>query len=584
VNVSVLSTQALVNINTIANVVDTIGVMEYNKHGLNVGVFVKMGWSKGLAKWPELAAKAIDKEIAQIVDYEVFHPTHDTPSDFCLSHDLIDEKMDGTIKARLVAGKYAKGSVMEYEVSLFSPTVDSKLIFTFLSLGLRWMLELEVWDVKGAFFKAPMQCKQVVYVRLTAAVAKRMVDYKPEWAAFLRRDGTMMVACDKAWYGTQAASALWNAEVTKTIVNKCGYTQHSMVACIFYKITNGIPSYILLHVDDLGVMFPKDGVERNRVLHILEQEYETLKKQSGDDIVYIGIELTRTRSPNQFRASMKKRIVKLGEGVGFTPDSRVTDHPTRNCMTFCSPTQVQDLDVISEADHTKFRSLVMTLNYICIVIPAIRFHTIWLATRQSKPTRSDWDKLMHLLRHTWSMRDEEIIITAMDDSPTIYVYTDASFDVYSDSKSHTGIAIYMSGCDCALYTASNKQHCLARSSCDSEVIACESGVFLGSYWRDVMEEVGVVCNVIHPEDNMSCIALVSTGTQAYDRKERHVVRRINFMFEYFQNPNNRSTIVYCPTDRMIADILTKPLGKELFIIFKRHLMGICIHVPYEPEL
>ena len=578
VNAKLLTVQALLSVKRHNTVVNRMDVHPYNRQVLNVGVRCNMGWSKGLLKWPELANKAIDKEIHQIIDYQVFHPTRDSPSDFCLSHDLIDEKMDGTIKARLVAGKYARGTIMEYEVSLFSPTVDSKLIFTLLSLGLRHDLELEVWDVKAAFFKAPMKCKELVYVRLNAHVTARMIEYRPEWASFVRRDGTMMVACDKAWYGTQAASSLWNAEVTKTLTEKCGYSQHSMVPCLFYKITNGVPSYILLHVDDLGVMFPADGVERSRVLDILEKEYETLKKQSGDSVTYIGLEILRDRIANQFRVGMKKRVDKVGFGLGFTELTRSVSNPAKNPATFCSPTEAQDLDVLQESDFTGFRSLVMTLNYITIVMPHIKFHVIWLATRQSKPTKTDWDKLMHLLRYVWCNRSDEIILGPMAENPTITVYTDASFDIYHDSKSHSCICIFITGCGAALYVSSNKQHCLARSSCDSEIIACEGGVFIGCYWRDVLDELGVTCTVIHMEDNQSCIKLIETGTSAYDRKERHVIRRVNFMYEYFQNLNNRSSVIFCPTLEMIADIGTKPLANEYFIIFKRYLMGICPHL------
>ena len=78
--------------------------------------------------WNELATIAINKELQQVIDYKVFRPTYDSPKDYCMSHDLMDEKADSTIKARLVTGKTAHGSVIEYDVPLFSPTIDSKLI------------------------------------------------------------------------------------------------------------------------------------------------------------------------------------------------------------------------------------------------------------------------------------------------------------------------------------------------------------------------------------------------------------------------------------------------------------------------
>jgi hypothetical protein len=172
----------------------------------------------------------------------------------------------------------------------------------------------------------------------------------------------------------------------------------------------------------------------------------------------------------------------------------------------------------------------------------------------------------------------------MDDDPTITVYADASFDVYSDSKSHSGITVFISGAGASVYCTSNKQHCLARSSCDSEIITLETSTFIGSYFRDVLKELRLKVKVVYMEDNQSCIKLVESGTQAYDRKERHVVRRINYMHELFSDPENQSTLVFCGTLDMIADILTKPLGQDLFIIFKRYLMGINPHLLPKDEV
>ena len=99
----------------------------------------------------------------------------------------------------------------------------------------------------------------------------------------------------------------------------------------------------------------------------------------------------------------------------------------------------------------------------------------------------------------------------------------------------------------AVFCSSNKQHCLSRSSCDAEIVTCEQGTFIGNYFRDVLDELSINCNVIHHEDNESCIALVNSGTSSYDRKERHVIRRVNYMFDYFRLLSNYfSALIYCP--------------------------------------
>jgi hypothetical protein len=310
------------------------------------------------------------------------------------------------------------------------------------------------------------------------------------------------------------------------------------------------------------------------VCKILENKYGVLKKKFGESVIYVGLEISTGPIPNTFRVGMSDRIEKLAKEYSIDGHTKPVEGPAKNVATFNCPTPEQCANLLDSAGITTFRSVVMTMNYITIVQPRIKYCVTWLATRQSAPSVSDWEKALHLVTYLYGVRNECVVIGAMEANPTITVYTDAAFDVHRDSKSHSGIAIFISGSRCAVYCTSNKQHCLARSSCDSEIITLESGTFLGTYWRDVLQEFGLEVEVIYMEDNQSCIALVSTGSQAYDRKERHVIRRINYMYEYFMLPSNKSTVVFCPTLAMIADILTKPLAADLYMFFSRFLMGL----------
>ena len=74
-------------------------------------------------------------------------------------------------------------------------------------------------------------------------------------------------------------------------------------------------------------------------------------------------------------------------------------------------------------------------------------------------------------------------------------------------------------------------------------------------------------------DNKSCIHLVETGRNAYDRKERHKIRRINFIKEYLDDPINRSQILWCSTNLMAAVALTKDLYVESYENHRSVLIG-----------
>ena len=156
-------------------------------------------------------------------------------------------------------------------------------------------------------------------------------------------------------------------------MNDIGYTQHSECKCLFYsKKKNG---FILLHVDDMGVLFKRDGIERNRVVTILEKKYETLKKQSENKVVYIGIEIEYIPVKNEYHLGMKDRILKLCKEYNVS----VPVHTPADTRTF----MLKQDNSNEECDVSEFRSLIAKIRYIVMrVFGEILFHVSWLSTKQ----------------------------------------------------------------------------------------------------------------------------------------------------------------------------------------------------------
>ena len=489
------------------------------------------------------------------------------PVEFHFSHDLFDIKDDGRMKARLVVGLTRYGTKVDYGIDLFSPTIDVKIVKLILSLGLESNFNLAVWDIKGAFLKSPMATKGV-YVLLRAHVVKRLIKVRPDWSPYVRADGSMLVECNKAWFGLCASAALWNKEIHNTLVTNCGYTQHSKVTCLYSKRIQGETCYIMLHVDDMGVLMPPNNIEYNRVKKLLENKYDAMRVQTGDSVKYIGYEINRNRKKNCFDINMSNKIDEALEAFGITVGDKPIKNPAKNGQ-FSKLKQ----ESIPYKDIKQYRSLVMTIAYISGVHPAIKYHVGYLATKQACPSIDDWGKAVHLMKYLGYTKDDCMQVHAFGKDRTINVYQDAAYDIYGDSKSQSGIAVFIAGAKCAMYATSNKQHCVTRSSCDAEVVAAETGIILGSYYKDVLEELGFRMNVVHHEDNQSCIALVKAGSIAYDRKDSHTIRRVNFMHEYLIYDTNRTEMVWCNTHDIIADVLTKDLHGDLYTTFRSMLMG-----------
>jgi hypothetical protein len=283
------------------------------------------------------------------------------------------------------------------------------LILTLLSLGLEANLHLSVWDVKGAFLKTPTIPGADIYVRLHRGLTAQVILLRPEWKKSVRRDGSMMVRCKKAWYGLAASSALWNRELTGTLVKDCGFTQHKMVPCLFYRLVEGVRHMILLHVDDMGVLMPENSPEYIRVKGILEAKYDNMRVQEGDKVTYIGYEIQRNRTENTFTLSMKDRIETFFSSMG----TAVKAKPARNPAMNSGFMKADPVDTAPHSDIKGYRSLVMTLAYISAVLPEIKFHVSWLATKQSCPSKIDWCRAIHLLHYVYARREVGIVVRAI---------------------------------------------------------------------------------------------------------------------------------------------------------------------------
>ena len=557
-----------------------------------------MSWDKAEARDGEpgkVAREKIFNEIKQIIiDYNVCSPVSADmrPANFHMSHALYDWAKD---KARLVIGKKAWGDiVIDYGVDIASPTVNGKLINLMLSICIENDMNLDVWDVKGAFLKSPLNTAGV-FVKLDRKVTNRMLSILkkdkseggPEkynkWFKCQRKDGTMMVEAHKGWYGLCAASALWYEEISKTMT-EAGWVIHSLDRCLFSKQdNNGDQCYVMLHVDDMGVIMKPNSPEKHILKNLLELKYEKLKVQDSDHVKYIGLEIKRDRTRNCFELTMIDYINKVCQ-IHQVNERDINASPLANPADSVdfgkSDYSLEDMNTyLNEEQITAYRSLVMSMQYATLVKPSIKFHVISLATRQARPKHGDYKKALRVLTYIRDCREKPLLIYGIGEDPRIYLYTDASFDVYKNSVSHSGMCVFIGGAGGAIHSSSRKQKSVTRSSTEAEIVSAVDALTLGQYYRNFLTELGINSKIIHYEDNMSCISLVETGCYSYDKKDRMIVRHINVMHAYFKNPDNGANMVYCNTDWHIGDGMTKDLHAKRFIVHEDVQMGhdICVN-------
>ncbi len=77
-------------------------------------------------------------------------------------------------------------------------------------------------------------------------------------------------------------------------------------------------------------------------------------------------------------------------------------------------------------------------------------------------------------------------------------------------------------------------------------------------------------NILY-QDNKSAMLLETNGRASSSKRTRHIEIRYYYVADRVAKGDLR--VVWCPTDEMIADFLTKPLQGKAFVKFLDLLMG-----------
>jgi hypothetical protein len=192
----------------------------------------------------------------------------------------------------------------------------------------------------------------------------------------------------------------------------------------------------------------------------------------------------------------------------------------------------------------------------------------FLTTRPNCATRQDMDKLGRMLRYINSTRTLSLTLSA-DDFSFALCYTDSSFGVHPEMRSHSGSCITIGRG--FFYCKSSKQKLNTKSSTEAELVAASDHYSQVIWCSEFFRAQGYsVQTPVLAQDNMSTIALINKGRSTADAT-RHI--NIRFFFIKDRVDSGEIKIVYVPTKDMVADYLTKPLQGELFRRLRDFLMG-----------
>ena len=195
---------------------------------------------KSLLEYGERAKQVMMAELRQMIDREVFTPAKweemsaDQRQGTIRSMIFLKEKFkaDGEfdkLKARLVAGGHQQLREFYNPDDTSSPTARTASVFIIAAIAAFQRKHVVTVDIAGAHLNADM--KGSVWMILDPLMATYMCELRPDYAKYVRKDGTLVVRLKKALYGCIESAKLWYDNLSASMISD-GFTKNSEDGCV----------------------------------------------------------------------------------------------------------------------------------------------------------------------------------------------------------------------------------------------------------------------------------------------------------------------------------------------------------------
>jgi hypothetical protein len=464
------------------------------------------------------------------------------------------------LKARLVAmGNQQKAADINMPIS--APTVSTTHVFAMSALFAAQGYDVTTADIGGAFTEAFVPDDIEVHTILDKTNARLLCNLKPDYAAYLRMDGSMVVRLKRALYGCLMSARLWYDRLAGVLVS-AGYTVNPCDVCVFIKVVDGATSTVLFHVDDLmiGSALAEHTIS---LLDVLRKEFKEIKVVRGKIHSYLGM-LFDYSEKGVVKISMKGYIDNVLEG------RNINERAETPAATYLFNIR-DDAVKLDDNKRKEFHSNVQRLLYLSKrvrmdILLAIAF----LSTRVREPDEDDWKKLERVLKYLNSTRSLYMTLGIKNGAIDIYGSIDASYGTHLDGKSHSGLTLSVGRG--TVLSMSKKQSIVTKSSTEAEIVAVSDMLSPVIGLREFLMAQGYsdLGPAIVGQDNINSMAMMEKG-KTDNFRSKHINVRYFFMKDRIANKEVK--FVHVPTLETLADFMTKPLQGALFRKLRDLLLG-----------
>lgn len=448
-------------------------------------------------------------------------------------------------KARLVAQGYAQRYGEDFD-EVHAPVALQQTFRVLLTVAGHKGLQVRHVDVKNAYLNGVLQ--EEIFMR-----------QPPGYSTVGKEE--LVCKLNRSLYGLKQAARVWNSTIKEVLVD-LGFRQSEADACLYSKqFPNGEWIYLLIYVDDM-VLVCKDGSQITGVENALRKRFEI--SSLGEIKQFLGITVEKDIN-GMYMLSQKCMILEIADRFGLT-DAKPSKYPV-------DPGYFRHNGGEKLPDNVLYHKLVGALLYVATnTRPDIAAAVSILSRKTNCPAQQDWLELKRVVRYLVGTQEYQLRL-ASDRSKNLELvgYSDADWAGDTTDRKSTSGFVFQIG-DASVSWASRKQACVTTSTMEAEYVALSEAAQETTWLRRLLAELGYTQRqpTIINEDNRGCIDFVSLERQ--NKRSKH----IDTKFYHAKDLCTREVIQlrYCPTDSMIADVFTKPLGATKIQLFAEKL-GLC---------
>ena len=394
-------------------------------------------------------------------------------------------------------------------------------------------MKLHQMDVTTAFLNGEL--KEEVYMK------------QPE-GFVIKGQEHLVCRLKRSIYGLKQSSRCWNSVLDKRL-KKMGFVQTASDPCI-YVATEGEMFVIAVHVDDI-VLATRSDKRMAEVKRGLGEGFEV--KDMGELHHFLGVKVMQNLLTGEVWIGQPAYAERVLEKFGM-----------ENAKPIATPVDVslklvKTTEECQSIDQVFFQSAVGSLLYLSIMTrPDITYAVSNVAKFCANPSKQHWvavKRIMRYVKGTLSLG----LLYSKDGSKECIGYSDADWAGDTDDrKSTSGYLFQMSGA--AISWRSKKQTCVALSTAEAEYMALACAAQESIWMRQLLTDLGtdpIAATQIF-DDNQSAICLAKNPQ--FHGRAKHIGIKYHFIREQVEKGDVE--LQYCPTEEMIADMLTKGLSRD----------------------